>query len=479
MSNKRYIEIDSTYRNREQYPDPSQFTVLISQSGTRDKFHAYDPVSDSAPIKEWTAGDIDDFIVENPLPIVYPYSANKFKVCVKTQMSAIPASTTPPNRVIDYYRGVGITISGENTSVISSEYVNTIGGKDCFWLTVLPALITAPTGGEPVAIGNIFDVTNGHFWVPCSFGVNNAYTDYYLWNDTLQKSTKILSYDGSTHTVGVDPSEVAGWVDTENLVIRKVLPQSFGELPSQTLPVPVPVLSSNQVVVGQASSDIYDYYTGGFIRFTSDSNKSIMCRITNYTGNNTLKPGTTTAVNKYTITFNCAQGTVLSGFNENDKYEILQFTRDNVVPFTYTGSLVSQQEMVCYEIELINLVLPNRTLASGGLIAFYPYVYVELQNVSGVNSGNRGIIYSNNPNAGRMLFRAAIDDMPNPVLSPFIKIDGDGMVQTVKFKPNDNLKFGVYLPNGDPFETERVDTHGPKTPDPILQISAVFSIRRL
>ena len=79
-------------------------------------------------------------------------------------------------------------------------------------------------------------------------------------------------------------------------------------------------------------------------------------------------------------------------------FEILQFTRDNAVPFCYSGSLVSQQEMVCYEIELINLVLPNKTLTSGGRTAFYPYVYVELQNVSGASAGTKCVIYSNNPN---------------------------------------------------------------------------------
>ena len=74
--------------------------------------------------------------------------------------------------------------------------------------------------------------------------------------------------------------------------------------------------------------------------------------------------------------------------------------------------------MVCYEISLLNLVLPNTTLVSGfgGRIAFYPYVYVELENVSASSGRNQGIIYSNNPNAIKALFRAAIKDVPNPVV---------------------------------------------------------------
>ena len=95
---------------------------------------------------------------------------------------------------------------------------------------------------------------------------------------------------------------------------------------------------------------------------------------------------------------------------------ILPFTYDNLNPFVYTGSLISQEEMVCYQIELLNLILPNTTLTvgNGGSIAYYPYVYVELQNVSACGANLKNIIYSNNPNSTKVLFRAAIDDVPNP-----------------------------------------------------------------
>ena len=164
-----------------------------------------------------------------------------------------------------------------------------------------------------------------------------------------------------------------------------------------------------------------------------------------------------------------------------DVVEILQFSYDNATPFNYTGSLVSQSQEVCYEIELVNLVLPNRTLNAqfGSRISFYPYVYVELQNVSGASAGTKGVIYSNNPNSTRKLFRAAIDDISDPLISPFIKIDSDGMTNTVKFKPNDNLKFSVMLPNGDLFETEDEEVFGPTVPNALIQISALFSIKRL
>jgi len=162
-------------------------------------------------------------------------------------------------------------------------------------------------------------------------------------------------------------------------------------------------------------------------------------------------------------------------------FTLLPFTVDNLVPFVYTGSMVSQQEMVCYEIELINLILPNITLgtAYGSLISFYQYVYVELQNVSSSGAGNQNIIYSNNPNSTKMLFRCPIKDVPNPTNSTFIKIDGNGMKQTIKFKPNDNIRFSVHMSTGELFKTLVPEIFGPNSPDPITQISACFSMKRL
>lgn len=165
-----------------------------------------------------------------------------------------------------------------------------------------------------------------------------------------------------------------------------------------------------------------------------------------------------------------------------DAYELEYYTRENCVPFSYNGSLVSCQEMVCYEIELLNLILPNTVLNSGrgGRPIFYPYMYVELQQVSSSSGGaQRGVINSNNPFASKMMFRAVLDDTTQPVVSPFIKIDGDGMNHVLKFKPNDSFKFAVYCPNGDLFLTVATDTSSPTEPNPLVQISACFAFKRV
>ena len=161
--------------------------------------------------------------------------------------------------------------------------------------------------------------------------------------------------------------------------------------------------------------------------------------------------------------------------------QIIRFTKDNEETLNYSGSTVSQNQMVCYEIELLSLILPNLPLNNtiGGLIAFYPYVYVELSNVSDPNAGIKGVLYSNNPNARRALFKVGITDTPTPLTSSFIKVDGNRSVQTVKFKPNDTLHIRVYLSNGDLFQTLIQDNAPPLEPNPFVQISSTFSIKRL
>ncbi len=161
--------------------------------------------------------------------------------------------------------------------------------------------------------------------------------------------------------------------------------------------------------------------------------------------------------------------------------EILPFWRDTFNPFTYTGSTVSQQELVCYKISLLNVILPNVILktGNGNRIAFYPYVWVELSNVSAAGAGNKNLIYSNSPHATRATFMAAVDDVANPTITQFVKIDGDGMQQTMKFKPNDNMYFSVTLPNGQLFETLQPDCPAPWAPNSNLQVSVCFAMERL
>jgi len=170
-----------------------------------------------------------------------------------------------------------------------------------------------------------------------------------------------------------------------------------------------------------------------------------------------------------------------NGYIQNQQIEYLQYSGDNLHSLNFTGTRVSQSQAVCFRIKLISITLPNLPLDNqiGGLISFYPYLYVELSNVNSPMRGNKGIIYSNNPNANRALFKVNVSDTNTPIRSRFIKLRAGGSVQTVKFTPNDDLYFRVYLKDGTLFETQQKDTAPPLPPDFFVQISAQFEIDRV
>jgi len=57
--------------------------------------------------------------------------------------------------------------------------------------------------------------------------------------------------------------------------------------------------------------------------------------------------------------------------------------------------------------------------------------------------------------------------------------DSGTMVQTIKFKPNSHIRFSVYMPDGKLFKTILLDYESPYKPNNRVQISALFSLKRL
>ena len=159
-------------------------------------------------------------------------------------------------------------------------------------------------------------------------------------------------------------------------------------------------------------------------------------------------------------------------------YELLKFANDNVSEITRTDSSVNKQQAVCHEIQLISLTLPNVLLKTGvgGRITFYPYVYVKLKSATAKT--NAYTISSNSPNAVNAMFTAPMVYNYDPENAAFVTLDGHGMVQTLKFQPNDTFELTVLLPNGELFTTEE-DTMSPAEPNPYLQISACFKYSRI
>jgi hypothetical protein len=516
----RYLEINSTYRNRNQYPDPADFVVNISQSGTKDNLHANDPVSSAAPIRVWCPQTY-----ESPIGTIVLNNTNSLSEFVVSYQVIDNVS-----KVVDYYVGTPYSFFssiGSNTGTViitGWDFLETDGVTDSFIVSInkpiygivvddvlvtssttislrfnSPTFLIYSTPSPPFPTPTLPDPPPLPFiFIPNGLDADNYYTDCIIYNQDKKEWRPIISYNGTNKLAGLDvsaqyggpfittnPPSLGEWSLTDTYVLRKKPPIQVGNITnfvnslSVKLDITVSSLNPNE-------------YIGNFIRFTSGLDINKIFRITDYGGNPPPPPPSPLppyyippppppppyeAILKCVFTPN--DNNTVQETASGSSYEILPFTKDNEVPFMYNGSTVSQQEMVCYEIELVDLVLPNKVLSNGGRSIFYPFVYVELQNVSAPSAGLVNILYSNNPHSTRKLFRCPIDDMQHNLCSPFIKIDSGRTKQTIKFKPNDNLHFAVYLPNGKLFKTLIPENYSPNVPNPIIQISALFAIKRV
>lgn len=496
MSNTRYIEVDSTYRNRNEWPLASEFQIPISQSGRKGQYDTLDPVCISSPLFAWSSNSFDkgftnyfiSGLVADPTaysisytsdPSIFILEGSLFQQLKNYYNNCVIEFQNPPGasikRRILEYTYLGIYEAGP-PAVELVQVTLSSSLPDNF---IVPGT-TIFTINDPT---DLLDTNNPYFFIPAGRIQNNAYTGYLLYNETQRQYRKVTGYNFDTHLLKVDTSgsttvnsgPVSGWTATDNYSLRKEAP--YYPVLNGTYPQVQAGSTASTIIINGTSSTSDDYYKNFALRLLPLSysyNLSSPYGESRIITSSTYNSGT----NELTLTVSPAFGAAPGAGTE---VEILLFSYDNYNPFTYTGSLVSQQQMVCYEVELLNVILPNETLAvgEGGRIAFYPYVYVELSNVSAAEARLKNIIYSNNPNAVRVTFRVPIDDVINPIISNYVRVDGDGMVQTIKFKPNDNLYFRVTLANGESYETILPEYYSPSLPNPSAQISAAFSIRRL
>jgi hypothetical protein len=497
MSNNRYLEFDSTYRNRNQWPLASDFEIPISQSGRKGQEDALDPVCLSNPLFSWTSNSFtqgtpntDNItgLFADPATFSISYTSdpniiilagsffqqlkNYYNNCI-IEFQNPPATSTIKRRILEYTY-LGTDAVGPAVELVQVTLSSSL--PDNF---LLPGTTTF-TIYDPT---DIMDTNNAYFFIPAGRIQKNAYNGYILYNETQKEYRKITGYNFDTHLISLDTTglstvfsgPIIGWGIGDNYSIRKeapLYPPLNGVYPTiQTGSTPY------SIIINNTNPTQNNFYKNCAIR--------ILPTLYSYNLSSPYGESRIISSSVYDSGTNLLTLSLSSPFTsipaDGTEVEILKFSYDNFNPFTYTGSLVSQQQMVCYEVELLNVILPNETLAvgEGGRIAFYPYVYVELSNVSAAEARLKNIIYSNNPNAFSVTFRVPIDDVINPIISNYVRVDGDGMVQTIKFKPNDNLYFRVTLANGEPYETILPEYYSPSPPNPSSQISACFSIRRL
>ncbi len=482
----RYLELDSTYRNRNLWPKAGEFQVEISQSGTKNRYTALDPVSLAAPLYCWKSNDFDKI---NGFTLNLSFTpTNTISNTNTSTLLIVEGEIGTIQQETNYYRNAvlqGMSSSSIHSRISSSKYLGIETGKEIMQLTLYTGIDISSITSLSITDPTDLKLDPPQLFIPEGRVGENSYVNYIIYNETRNDYRKISGYSSETHLLSIDISKnncgnsgpIDDWEATDNYCLRK-------EPPFFTRGMSFTNTNNNVIYVNPTDtrySNCNGFYDKLFIRFTNGPAKDEIRSISKYCvgyDDNGIKPNCEPS-NPYKKFLLC--DSFVNNPGENSTFEILQFSYDNAVPFSYSGSLVSQQEEVCYEIELLNLVLPNTTLSvgQGSRIAFYPYVYVEFTNISGASAGMKNIIYSNNPNSNRALFRCPVTDVNNPIVTNFINLSSDGMVQTVKFKPNDNLKFAVKLPNGEIYDTVYPESYSPYPPVFEEQISACFSIKRV
>jgi hypothetical protein len=288
-----------------------------------------------------------------------------------------------------------------------------------------------------------------------SIPYKSVYNNYYLENDCnsfagTHDYYKISSYNPTTFAATL-PSVIT---PTNNYNIRKDIP-----VVRDTLGI-LAGLSTTAVVLGAGASTVDKNYENSYLRIFSGVAAQSYSIIIGYTG------ATRTAILKTPLSAVPVTG---------DGYEIIPYTKDSFNPLIYHGTSTMNQT-VCYDIELMYLILPNVFISNGsaGTLDDYPYFYVKLYNINSKPSATQMI--TNNPNSIEALFRVPMS--VNLLDQAFFTLDVSNPPQTISFKPDDSLHFSVCLPNGEPIQFREQDWLSPGAPNPFLQISATFSLTR-
>lgn len=505
MSNRRYLEIYSANRNREQFPSIAKFDILFgAPRNVDDPIKSYDPILNGSIYYTWQGGQGINGVTGVSVGVLKSGTTDATPLLLQTNGNPVQGLTLGPtgpsvlSGLHNYYQGYGFTdLTGTNNS---NRLI--LGYNPSSASLILNSALNGSQADDRYIIYDPSTPDTIH--IPSVDGLGNqilawaeAYNNYYIVDETLSESNrivyrKIIHYDLFTQLATLESPFPSNWSAGDFFTLRKTLP-------SEKLTI-LGTTGGNQVIFPPTANSNVNHYKGSYIYNTTlgaySGNSGTYINDFTPNGNNQAfyikyyggLSGTTGSYNEFIYPY-CASvipsasasiipGTY-KGVTGNNIVNIVNFKSDNNVPLIYNGSMVSQNESVCYEVALINLSLPNVILTTGSRIAFYPYVYVQLSNISAPTSATSYEFYTNNPDAYTALFQAPVTDISNPINSSFLKIDSGAQVQTIKFKPNDCLRFSVFLPDGTLFEPVEKDNLSPYPPNYRLQIDAMFSIRRL
>ncbi len=198
---KKYLELDSTFRNRNQYPNPSDFVVPYQISGSYNNcVDAFDPVCLSTPFESNAGATLTSPNTITLIPLVSSSTDNFY---VNQYIGLINTGVVP--NTIQYskilgYAGMTRTVTSMGNFTIPNGVYNYVIRKQ------LPADIPYNTNTE---LSNVLTMTRITAFAPQSVALqpSSAVTDAYsgmmlrLFSGTTVEYQIINSYDATTYIV--------------------------------------------------------------------------------------------------------------------------------------------------------------------------------------------------------------------------------------------------------------------------------------
>lgn len=449
----KYIDVDSTHRDRTLWPKPGHFQLVVSPASRGTNAYslaAVDAVSESMPTATWTS---NEFVNGTPgTSAISGVVAATGGIGNATGGNVIVVTAVGLQPTTDYYANAQITVPSsnalQNTPVSIRVVSYTYLGNNTGQFIVAPAAQVQPGGA--VTVSDPTSVANNAFFVPAGGSIANYRVGDYLYDLTTNEYSRITSYDPATGIAYVAGPTV-GWSATDSFEIVGAPPAAVGTTGVAS--------TSTSIVLGAAVAQLSAaQIVGSYVRL--------------------LPGGQTARVVAYDATTMTA--TVSPAFVVGTSavaFQLLAFSYDNFYPMTYVGT--RQYEILTYAVTLKCLTLPSSTLLNGGTALAYPFVYVEF---SPLNADVTNVWNSNNPHASRTLFRASYvnyDRSASQPQSPFLHFVGNDMRQRVRFAAESSFNFRVTIPStGQTFQTVVGDTTSPTPPDPLAQITALFELVR-
>ena len=202
---RKYLELDSTFRNRNQFPNPTDFAVPFQISGSYNNcIDAFDPVCLSAPIEQNVGATL---VTNNQVTLVPLLSSGTDNFYIKSYLGIINTSTAPYQiqySSIGYYKGSSLTATVLGTYTFPPGTYNYVIRKQ------LPADVPYNTNTETSTILDMTYVvtfTSTHVRLqPSASSVQNAYEGMNLrlisFFPTYREEYRVISsYDETTNTV--------------------------------------------------------------------------------------------------------------------------------------------------------------------------------------------------------------------------------------------------------------------------------------